>query len=97
MNGSRSNHLQKLNLEILSKKDCFEKWHGKFTGSMFCAGGESGYDSCTGDSGGAMTVNGFQIGIISAGSKVCGIGFPGLFVDLTNFHIRSFISETTGV
>lgn len=51
----------------------------------------------SGDSGSAMTVNGIQVGIVSAGATDCGIAFPSVFVNLTNFNVRAFILETTGV
>lgn len=53
--------------------------------------------SCNGDSGAAMTVNSIQVGIISAGANDCGIAFPSVFVNLTNFNVRAFILENTGV
>ncbi len=44
----------------------------------FCAGGETGKDSCNGDSGGPAVVQQFagsqmiQVGVVSFGSSVCG-------------------------
>jgi trypsin len=64
---------------------------------MFCAGGEIGFDSCRGDSGGPMTVNGVQVGVVSAGTMACGINFPGVYTNLTHPSIRSFIKVRTGV
>jgi secreted trypsin-like serine protease len=89
--------LQRLNLAIWNQNECNDKWYGKITSSMFCAGGESGSDTCSGDSGGALTVNGIQVGIVSAGANDCGSVFPTVFVNLTNFNVRAFIRETTGV
>lgn len=96
-NGNHPNNLQRLNLAVWNQRDCFDRWNGRATPTMFCAGGESGLDSCNGDSGGAIVVNGIQIGIISAGANECGVSIPSIFVNLTNFNIRTFIFETTGV
>lgn len=64
---------------------------------MFCAGGEIGFDSCKGDSGGPLVANGLQIGIVSAGPQECGTEMPGVYTNLTQPSIRSFILDLAGV
>lgn len=71
--------------------------YAKFFCSMFCAGGEIGYDSCRGDSGGALVANGVQVGIVSTGASICGVEFPGVYTNITHPSIRSFIRFRTGV
>lgn len=55
--------------------------------NIICAGGESGVDTCRGDSGGPLTlrVEGrVQLwGITDAGNPHCGkIGFPGVYTSV---------------
>ena len=54
----------------------------------------SGKDSCNGDSGGPLMVKekefGFfstvyQIGLVSSGTKYCGVGQPGIYTKVTSF------------
>ena len=59
--------------------------------TQFCAGGELGMDSCNGDSGGGLfwrkgTLEDadsaepwYLIGIVSFGSRSCGIGRPAVY------------------
>jgi trypsin len=82
---------------IWNQRDCSEKWFGQVNYGMFCAGGDRGFDSCNGDSGGSLVINGMQVGIISAGATDCGVAFPSVFVNITNPLIRAFIRERTGI
>lgn len=54
------------------------------TSNMFCAG-ETGRDSCQGDSGGAVVYRNYQIGIVSWGDG-CGRLLPGVYTNVKNFH-----------
>jgi trypsin len=64
--------------------------------SMICAG-EFGRDSCNGDSGGPLTANGAQVGIVSFGSVQCGDGLPAVYARVAAPSVRDFISSRTGV
>ena len=48
-----------------------------------------GRDSCNGDSGGPLVVKSgrtyFQIGIVSFGTSVCGVGLPGVYTKVSAF------------
>ena len=60
---------------------------------MFCAGGELGFDSCQGDSGGAMILGGAQIGIVSFGlTQGCGLHIPGGYTNVTHPSIRWYLT-----
>jgi trypsin len=60
-----------------------------------------GGDSCQGDSGGPLfgTVAGrtVQVGIVSYGLGCATPGFPGVYGEVNNASIRSFISATAGI
>ena len=65
--------------------------------SQICAGGEKGKDSCNGDSGGGLfwrkgTLEDadsaepwYLIGIVSFGSRSCGIGRPAVYTRVSAF------------
>lgn len=70
---------------------------------QFCAGGERGRDSCTGDSGGpvvkvhvdqrAGSVNWLCMGVISFGPDPCGMqGVPGVYTKVSA-HINWILSN----
>lgn len=61
---------------------------------QLCAGGESGIDTCRGDSGGPLMVTQriknkdvyFVIGIVSYGPRPCGLeGWPGVYAKVGNY------------
>ena len=63
---------------------------------MVCAGVQ-GRDSCNGDSGGPLVTGGAQFGVVSWGAVQCGGPLPGVYANIGNAGIRSFISQNTGV
>ena len=58
---------------------------------QICAGAQRGRDSCNGDSGGPLVFQEFssdpyyQVGIVSFGTKICGIGKPTIATRVTAF------------
>ncbi|KAL1501553.1 hypothetical protein ABEB36_006854 [Hypothenemus hampei] len=60
-----------------------------------CTSGANGRGSCNGDSGGPLTVNGVQVGIVSFGTRLCAAGNPSVFARVS--HFRSWISSNSGV
>jgi trypsin len=69
---------------------------GWVTGNMICAGGESGIDSCSGDSGGPLYEgsgnSAIQHGIVSWGIG-CDTGEPGVYTRVANY--RNWIDQRT--
>jgi trypsin len=63
---------------------------------MICSGA-LGLSGCNGDSGGPLTVDGVQVGVVSFGPTQCGNGLPGVYARVAAASVRNFISSTTGV
>ncbi|XP_013139211.1 PREDICTED: serine protease easter-like [Papilio polytes] len=98
-NQTKSNILLKVELPIFSKSSCNTFYKGiskqekvdRMT-NTFCAG-ETGHDSCNGDSGGPLMVETFyddlykyvQFGVVSYGSRTCGLDKPGIYTDVRKF------------
>jgi len=91
---------QKLDLPLVNNTKCGDIYSELFGFSLredirekehLCAGGELGKDSCKGDSGGPLVGRQSDsqpwelVGVVSAGTKVCGRGAPGLFTRVTNY------------
>ncbi|KAL1400247.1 hypothetical protein pipiens_007588 [Culex pipiens pipiens] len=89
--------LQELQVLIQPRKVCEAVWIEQITDTMICAGGVVGEDTCNGDSGGPLICNGYQVGIVSWGSRKCAIEMPAVFTDVANVEIRDFIRNKTGV
>jgi len=91
----------KLKVPLIRNQMCVEKFQKLLGRSAIqkdlqvnthiCAGGEQDKDSCKGDSGGGLifqkevTLPFVQLGIISAGTKICGRGYPSLYTRVTEF------------
>ncbi|XP_066995499.1 trypsin-3 [Anabrus simplex] len=84
---------------LVSQETC-EKDHGsqgKIDDTMICAGylATGGVDSCRGDSGGPLEMDGILIGIVSWG-RGCGLpNLPGVYTNVAKF--REWIRNRTGV
>ncbi|KAG7297997.1 hypothetical protein JYU34_018756 [Plutella xylostella] len=83
--------LLKVKVPVISNEDCraYFKKHPKIYDRQICAGGLDNKDSCGGDSGGPLLYPGvlgtngvkhIQRGIVSFGSKKCGVaGYPAIY------------------
>jgi trypsin len=86
-------------MEFNKKKSCSKSMllFFFFFFSMLCAGGQVGHDTCLGDSGGPLTLNGIQIGIVSFGSPNCGVGIPSVYTRISAPSMREFIHKHTNI
>lgn len=80
--------------------DCNELFNGNLFDTNLCAGDVIGKDSCTGDSGGPMTmaVDSLEIlyGIVSWGpDATCAIGIPAVYTDVAMY--RAWIEDVSGL
>ncbi len=96
--------LHAVDVPVVSDATCDDNYAavgGIDPATMLCAG-EEGVDSCVGDSGGPLfttdTGGGFvQMGVVSWGIG-CGLAdYPGVYAEVNNPSIRSFITTTAGV
>ncbi|XP_053613895.1 CLIP domain-containing serine protease HP8-like isoform X2 [Plodia interpunctella] len=95
--GLQSPILLSVELPVISNKDCMAAYNGtiRLYDGQLCAGGVPDKDSCGGDSGGPLMYYGsvggvgnrmVQRGIVSYGSKRCGIGgFPGVYTRVGSY------------
>ncbi|PSN33503.1 Glandular kallikrein-7 [Blattella germanica] len=87
--------LQKVNLRIYSHSECQNILGNGFTQDMVCSGlPEEHKGICAGDSGGALLINGVQVGITSWTVLPCA-DYPAVWTKLS--HYRDWIRANTGV
>jgi len=78
-------------LPIIDEATCKKSSGSANYSIQICAGGERGRDACKGDSGGPMVFREYaegpyyQVGIVSFGTKSCGIGKPTIATRVTAF------------
>ncbi|XP_017776593.1 PREDICTED: trypsin-3-like [Nicrophorus vespilloides] len=80
--------LMRVDIICYSDDDCEAAHHGNTNRQYhICAGvPEGGKGQCSGDSGGPLTVDGVQIGVVSWSVKPCAIkGYPGVFARVANY------------
>nr|XP_023015845.1 serine protease easter-like [Leptinotarsa decemlineata] len=94
--GETSNILQKVDLDIVTQKNCSNAYKDEsnvqITNKLICAGGRENKDSCKGDSGGPLQVAAYangairyiQQGVVSFGHSECGKeGYPAVFTKVS--------------
>ncbi len=98
--------LREITIPVVSDAACGAAWAAEdppydlVEELEICAGGEFNRDSCSGDSGGPLSVldgqgKWLQIGIVSAGSLPCGAaGLPGIYVQVD--AIESWVTANAG-
>ena len=102
--GIRSHDLLSVHLSPISIEECNEIYKRlNIDYRHICAGGKTGEDSCSGDSGGPLQSPGIynndvrfiQHGIVSIGLENCGSrGIPGIYTKVTYF--MDWILDTIG-
>ena len=95
-----TNQLREVDLEVVSDADCGTTNFGFDAPTGVCAEALL-KDSCQGDSGGPLfaTSGGtrIQIGIVSYGTSCAIPMFPGVYSEVNNTAIRSWIASTAGI
>lgn len=94
--GSGSTTLRKVDVSVVSRATCRNNYStSAITDRMFCAGvSAGGKDSCQGDSGGPI-INSAKVllGVVSWGDGCARAGKPGVYSNLGNSVLRSFIAS----
>lgn len=94
-----TNQMRWVDVKVVSDNECGRTNFG-FHGPTGVCAADIAKDSCQGDSGGPMFHNGatrIQVGIVSYGVG-CGVpGFPGVYSEVNNADIRSWITSVAGV
>lgn len=91
-----SEQIRTANIPVLSRQSCIKAYRGQaqITGSMFCATVPGTIDSCSGDSGGPVIYQGRVCGIVSWGFGCAREKYPGVYTNIANFRVNTFISTT---
>jgi secreted trypsin-like serine protease len=99
---SYPNELRKVDVPAVLDSVCRSSYGASLhEDSMICAGAPN-IDSCYGDSGGPLFDNTnptaeVQVGIVSWGKGCAKRKFPGVYAEVNNPAIRSWITQRTGV
>ncbi|XP_050672347.1 trypsin-7-like isoform X8 [Leptidea sinapis] len=100
-NGTLSHTLRAVEMNIVSTVECRKVYGNEaITQRKICAGvPEGGKDTCQGDSGGPLVYSSTkkQVGIVSSGYGCARPGIPGIYTNLANPGIRSWIKKHTRV
>jgi len=95
-----TNELREVDLKVVSDQRCGQTNFG-FDGPTGVCAEELAKDSCNGDSGGPLFwrsgTTRIQIGIVSYGTSCALPRFPGVYGEVNNASIRSWIQATSGV
>lgn len=96
--GSSSNLKLKVLLNGVTNTECNRVYNQRrvnIMNSQICAGGESGKDACSGDSGGPLMMYDksnpsrpywYIVGLVSFGTNSCGVaGWPGVYTRISNY------------
>lgn len=84
--------LLRVQIDIVDQLQCNQTYFGTIPQGHFCAGSLDGSrDACFGDSGGGLICSGEIAGIVSFGFGCGRVGFPGAYVDVSQFNRESKI------
>ncbi len=93
--GSTSDRMREVSVPVVSDAKAREAYGSRsYFPSLMVAAGAKGRDSCQGDSGGPLfkpSTPRAQVGIVSFGIGCARAAFPGVYTEVNNPGIRSFI------
>ena len=92
--GAPSVRMREVSLPVVSDSTARRVFSSEYFPSLMVAAGAKGKDSCQGDSGGPLFNPGptsTQVGIVSVGLGCARAGFPGVYTEVNNAGIRTFI------
>lgn len=94
-NGQSSNQVRSANVRVFSRNECLQAYgnQAKITSTMFCASVPGEKDSCSGDSGGPVVYRGQVCGIVSWGFGCGRQEFPGVYTNVANLRVNTFIKN----
>jgi secreted trypsin-like serine protease len=98
---SYPNDLQEVDVPVVSDANCAKAYGSSLDAPTMLCAGAAGLDSCQGDSGGPLFATSgtsrIQMGIVSWGNGCAKKRFPGVYSEVNNPDIRSWITATSGV
>lgn len=90
-----SSVLMNVNLTVITNQQCEYEFFPPMDFSMLCTSGLGPKGGCNGDSGGPLTVDNVQIGIVSFGDSKCTVGNPTVFTRVSSF--RDWLEENSDI
>jgi secreted trypsin-like serine protease len=89
--------MREVTVPFVSDTSCNSSYSPYFDAATMLCAGTGGKDSCQGDSGGPLfkVVNGYytEFGVVSWGNGCARAGYPGIYSELNNAGIRSWIQS----
>jgi secreted trypsin-like serine protease len=94
--------LMKVTVPVVSDASCANSYRNSLDAPTMLCAGQQGKDSCQGDSGGPMFATAadgsrIEMGIVSWGNGCAKKNFPGVYGEVNNADIRSWITSVSGV
>lgn len=86
--------MRQVSVPIVSDRTARRAYSSQYFPTLMVAAGVSGKDSCQGDSGGPLFNPGStstQVGIVSFGRGCARAGYPGVYTEVNNPRVSTFI------